>query len=134
VYLGGKEGGAPPTKRFSRSLLEEAVCAFGALAGVPRANAHYMELHKEEVTRRATTCASAYECNCVVCALIEFFKKSCTMIYDLVTCVPCQAPLSSCSLNHRTYTPKVSSSRLPKALLYPPPLPSSIRASRASYP
>jgi hypothetical protein len=41
------------------------------------------------------------------------------MIYALVTCAPCQAPLSSCPLNRRTYTPKVSSNRLPKAALYP---------------
>jgi hypothetical protein len=41
------------------------------------------------------------------------------MIYALVTCAPCQAPSSSCSLNRRTYSPKVSSTRLLKAPLYP---------------
>jgi hypothetical protein len=47
VDLGGKEGGAPPAKRPNSSLLEEALNATGALAGGPRANAHYMELHRE---------------------------------------------------------------------------------------
>ena len=54
VDLGGKEGGAPPAKRFNSSRLEEAVYAMGALAGDPRANAHYIELHSENVARRAT--------------------------------------------------------------------------------
>ena len=48
-----EEGGEPPAKRSNRSLLEEAVCAMNALAGDPRANAHFMELHKEDVARRA---------------------------------------------------------------------------------
>jgi hypothetical protein len=54
VDLGGKEGGAPPAKRSNSSLLEDAVYAMDALSGDPRANAHYMELHKEDVARRAT--------------------------------------------------------------------------------
>jgi hypothetical protein len=54
VDLGGEEGGAPPAKHFNRSLLEEAMYAMGALAGDPRANAHNMELHNENVARRAT--------------------------------------------------------------------------------
>jgi predicted AAA+ superfamily ATPase len=33
----------------------------GALAGDPRANAHYMELHKEELARRATSYVFAHE-------------------------------------------------------------------------
>jgi hypothetical protein len=57
VDLGGEEGGAPPAKRPNRSLSEEAMYTMGALAGDPRANAHYMELHKEDVARRATPCA-----------------------------------------------------------------------------
>jgi hypothetical protein len=52
VDLGGKKGGAPPAKRSNSSLLEEAVYAMDALAGDPRANAHYTELHKEDVARR----------------------------------------------------------------------------------
>jgi hypothetical protein len=46
VVLGGEEGGAPPVKLSNSSLLEEAVYAMGALAGDPRANSHYMEMHK----------------------------------------------------------------------------------------
>jgi hypothetical protein len=38
----------------------------GALAGDPRANAHYMELHKEDEARRATSCVSAQEHSCAV--------------------------------------------------------------------
>jgi hypothetical protein len=41
--------------RFKSSLLEKAVYAMGALACDPRANAHYMELHKEEEARRETS-------------------------------------------------------------------------------
>ena len=52
VDLGGYEGGAPPAKRPNSSLLEEAVYAMGAIADDPRANAHYMELHYEDVARR----------------------------------------------------------------------------------
>ena len=54
VDLRGEEGGAPAAKRSNISLLEEAVYAMDALAGDPRANAHYMELHNESVARRAT--------------------------------------------------------------------------------
>ena len=39
-------------KRPNSSLLEEAVYAMGAIADDPRANAHYMELHYEDVARR----------------------------------------------------------------------------------
>jgi hypothetical protein len=46
VDLGGEKGGAPPVKRPNSSLLEEAVYAMDTLAGNPRANAHYMELHR----------------------------------------------------------------------------------------
>ena len=46
--------------------------AIDALAGDPRANAHYMELHKEDVARRATARASAKEYSCAVCAWIEY--------------------------------------------------------------
>jgi hypothetical protein len=134
VGLGREEGGAPPAKRPNRSLLVEAVYALGALAGDPRANAHCMELHNEDVARRATQYASAQEQICTVRAWIVFFFFKCTMLYALVTRAPCQAPSSSCSLNRRTYTPKVSSTRLPKAPLYPLLSPPSIRASRASYP
>jgi hypothetical protein len=41
-------------KRSNSSLLGEAVYAMGALAGDPRLNPHYMELHNEDVARRAT--------------------------------------------------------------------------------
>jgi hypothetical protein len=54
VDLGGEEGGAPLAKRSNSSPLEEAVYSIGALAGDPRVNAHYMELHNENVARRAT--------------------------------------------------------------------------------
>ena len=54
VDLGDEEGGAPPAKRPNSSLLDEAVYAMGALAGDPRANAHNIELHKENVARRGT--------------------------------------------------------------------------------
>jgi hypothetical protein len=67
VDLGGGESGAPPAKRPNRSLLEGALCAMGALAGDPRANAHYMELLKEDVARRATSCVYAQEYSCAVC-------------------------------------------------------------------
>jgi hypothetical protein len=53
VGLEGEEGGAPPAKRPNSSILEEAVYVMGALAGDPRENAHYMELHNEDVARRA---------------------------------------------------------------------------------
>jgi hypothetical protein len=59
LALGGEEGGAPPTKRLNSSLLEEAVYATEALAGDPRANVHYMELQKEYVAWRVTSCVSA---------------------------------------------------------------------------
>jgi hypothetical protein len=52
VDLRGQDCGAPAAKRPNSSLLEEAVYAMGALAGDPRANAHYMELHKEDVAWR----------------------------------------------------------------------------------
>jgi hypothetical protein len=67
VDLGGEEGGAPPARHSNRSPPEEAMYAIGALAGDLRANAHYMELHKEEVVRRATPCVSAQE-HCAVSA------------------------------------------------------------------
>jgi hypothetical protein len=47
VELRDEEGSAPPAKCPNRSLLEEAVHAMDALAGDPRANAYYMELHNE---------------------------------------------------------------------------------------
>jgi hypothetical protein len=81
------------------------VYAMDALAGDPRANAHYMELHNEGVARRTTSCVSAQEYSCAVCAWIECIKIRTHVICSLVTCAPCQAPSSSCSLNRRTYTP-----------------------------
>jgi hypothetical protein len=117
LVLGGEEGGAPPTKRLNSSLLEEAVYATEAPAGDPRAKLHYVELQKEYVAWRVTSCVSAQEYSCAVCAWIVFVKKICAMIYALVTCAPCQVPSSSCSINRRTFTPKVSSARLPKAPL-----------------
>jgi hypothetical protein len=53
VDLGGEEYGAPPVKRSTSSPLDEAVYAMDAFAGDPRANAHYMELHNEDVALRA---------------------------------------------------------------------------------
>jgi hypothetical protein len=40
----------------------------GALAGDSRANAHYMELHKEDVARSEISCVFAQEYSCAVCA------------------------------------------------------------------
>jgi hypothetical protein len=54
VGLGGEEGGASPAKHSNSNFLEKAVYAMDALVGDPRANAHYMELHNENVARRAT--------------------------------------------------------------------------------
>jgi hypothetical protein len=48
----------------------------GALAGDPRANAHYMELHKENVARRGTSFVPAQEYSCAVFTSIAFEKKS----------------------------------------------------------
>jgi hypothetical protein len=42
--------------------------AMGAFAGNPRANAHYMKLHKEEVARRAISCVFAQKYSCTACA------------------------------------------------------------------
>jgi hypothetical protein len=50
--LEDEEGGAPLAKRSNSRLLEGAMYPMGALAGDPRANAHYMKLHKEDVARR----------------------------------------------------------------------------------
>jgi hypothetical protein len=66
------------------------VYAMGALAGVSQANAHYMEPHKEEVARRAISCASAKEYSCAVCAWIEFVKK--IVHYDLRSRHACSLP------------------------------------------
>ena len=54
VDLGGEEGGAPPAKRSNSSLLEEAVYAMDALASDPERTRTNMELHNENVARRAT--------------------------------------------------------------------------------
>ena len=62
-----------------------------------------------------------------MCAWTLFEKMSRTMIYAFVPCAPCQASPSSCSYNRRTYMPKVSSTRMPKAPLHP--LLSSLRFS-----
>jgi|AntAceMinimDraft_5_1070358.scaffolds.fasta_scaffold67223_1 hypothetical protein len=51
--LGNEEGGATSARRSNSSHLEEVVYAMDALAGDPRANAHYIELHKKDVARRA---------------------------------------------------------------------------------
>jgi hypothetical protein len=75
VDLGGEEGGEPPAKHPNSSLLEEAVYAIYALAGDPRANAHYMELHKEDVAWRGTSRVSAQEYSCAVCAWIVLVKN-----------------------------------------------------------
>jgi hypothetical protein len=91
----------------------------GALAGDPRANAHYMELHKEDVARRLTSCVCATENSCALCAWIVISKLSCTITYALVTCVPCRASSSSSSLNRLTYKSKVMSTRFLKSPLYP---------------
>jgi hypothetical protein len=66
VDLGDEEGGEPPARRSSSRLLEEVVNAMDALAGGPRANAHYMKLHKEDDALRATSFVSAQEHSCAV--------------------------------------------------------------------
>jgi hypothetical protein len=68
VDLGDEEGGETLAKRSNSSLLEEAVYAMGALAGDSRANANYMELHKEDFARRTTSCVSVQEYSCAVYA------------------------------------------------------------------
>jgi hypothetical protein len=90
VDLGDEESGAPPAKRPKSSLLKEAVYAMGALAGDPRANAHYTELQNEDVARRATLCVSAQECRCAVCVWIALVKIS--HIYDVLTRHVCSLP------------------------------------------
>ena len=72
--LGGEDGGAPPAKGPDSGLLEEAVYSKDALAGDPRANAHHMELHKEDVAWSAILCVSAQEHSFAVCACIAFEK------------------------------------------------------------
>jgi len=69
VDLGGEDGGAPPAKGSDSSLLEEAVYSKDALAGDPRANAHHMELHKEDVARRKTSCFVIRKNTAAPCAL-----------------------------------------------------------------
>jgi hypothetical protein len=91
-----KRAAHPLAKRSNSILSEEAVYAMGALAGDPRAHAHYMELNNEDVARRATSCVSAQEYSCAVCAWIEFIKNS--HIFDflsLVTRSPCKVSSSS---------------------------------------
>jgi hypothetical protein len=95
VGLRGEEGGAPPAKRTKSSLVEEAMYAMGVLAGDPRANVHNMELLNK-------TWPGA-QLNVFLRKITELVKISCTMIYALVSCAPCQAPSSICSLNRRTY-------------------------------
>jgi hypothetical protein len=63
VDFGEEEVGAPPAKRPNSSLLEGAVYAMGALAGDPRANTHYMELHNEGVALRALCQAPSSSCS-----------------------------------------------------------------------
>jgi hypothetical protein len=84
----------------------------GALVGDPRANAHYMDLHKEDVAMRATACVKILH-------------------YDLRSRHVCSLPgavvqLLSQSPHLNACTPKVSSILLPKAPVYPlqPPPPS----------
>jgi hypothetical protein len=55
VDLRGKEDGAPPAKRSNSTLLEEAIYAMDAL-------------RKEDVAQRVTSCVSAQEYSCAVCA------------------------------------------------------------------
>jgi hypothetical protein len=62
--LGGKKGGAPPASRPNSSHLEEAACAMGALAGDPRANSHYIQLHTEEVANVFLRMNTAAPCAC----------------------------------------------------------------------
>jgi hypothetical protein len=92
----------------------------GALAGDPRANAHYMELHNENVARRATSCVSAQEDSCAVCARISFVKKSHT--HGLLSRHVCSlsgavVKLLSQSPRLLACTPKVSSTLCPKSSL-----------------
>jgi hypothetical protein len=52
---------------------------------------------------------------------VDFICKNFTHydLLSLVTFAPCQASSLSCSLNRRSYTPKVSFTLLPKAPVYP---------------
>jgi len=47
-----------------------------ALASVPRSNVYCMELHKEGMAWRATSCAFAQEYSFAVCAWIIFVKNT----------------------------------------------------------
>jgi hypothetical protein len=116
VDLEGEEGGAHPAKRPISNLLEETAYTIGALAGNPRANAHYMELGKNTAARNLMCLCARIQLRSVRVDCI--FKFSNNMIYAFVTCAPCKAPSSSCSLNRRTYTPKLRSTRMPRASLY----------------
>jgi hypothetical protein len=125
VDLGDEEGGKPPDKRTNSSLLEEAVCAMGALAGDPRANAQYMEVHEEDVARRETSlfCARIQLRRARVNRIFKNFTRS-----DLRSCHVFSLPGAvvqwlSQSLHLRSCTPKVSSAHLPKAFVYPLHLP-----------
>jgi hypothetical protein len=74
-YWPRRRGGRrAPTKRPNGSLSEEAVYTMDALAGYPRANAHYMD--KKDVAQRATPCVSAQYYNCAVSAWIQLAKKN----------------------------------------------------------
>jgi len=133
VDLGGEEGGAPPAKRSNSSLFEQAVYAMGPLAGDPRANAHYIELHKEDVAWRATSCVSAQEYSCAVCAWISFVKKLCTMICALIACAPCQASSSSCSQSPHLHDKGLLHPLAQSSFIPPSTSPFDSRLSRESF-
>jgi hypothetical protein len=99
----------------------------GALAGDPQANAHYMELNKQDVAKRAQ------ECNSAVCAWIECEK---IMHYDLRTRLLSSLPSAVVQLLSQSPHQHAQGELQPlsqRSIISPPP-PPSILASRASYP
>jgi hypothetical protein len=85
VDLGGKKGGAPPASRSNSSLLDEAAWAMNALAGDPRANSHYIQLHKEEVANVFLRMNTTAPCSC------GLIFKNC-IYYDSRTRHVCSLP------------------------------------------
>jgi hypothetical protein len=71
--------------------LPKSLYTMGALAGDPRAKAHYMEMHEKDLARRPTSCVSAQEYNCAVSAWIVFVKKN--MHHDLRSRHVCSLPV-----------------------------------------
>jgi hypothetical protein len=94
-----------------------------------------MELDKEDVARRATSCVFEQEYSCAVGAWIAYANK--IMHYDSrsrrVFSLPYAAVVQLLSQSPHVQA-KESFTRLPKIPVYPLHFPPSIIASRSSYP